>query len=50
MKNAILRGVEAVRAGVVRGTIDAIEGSVQEVAMVEEPALAAAAPAIEGRG
>jgi glycerol-3-phosphate acyltransferase PlsX len=50
MKNAILRGVEAVRAGVVRGTTDAIEASVQEVAMVEEPALAAATPAIEERG
>jgi glycerol-3-phosphate acyltransferase PlsX len=50
MKNAILRGAEAVRAGVVREMTDAIEASAQAVGTVEEPAMAGATPAIEETG
>jgi glycerol-3-phosphate acyltransferase PlsX len=50
MENAILRGAEAVRAGVVREMTDAIEASAQEVAAVEEPVLAGVTPAIEETG
>jgi glycerol-3-phosphate acyltransferase PlsX len=49
MKNAILRGAEAVRAGVVREMANAIEASAQEVAPME-PELAGATPAIEETG
>jgi hypothetical protein len=48
MKNAILRGAEAVRSGVVRETTDAIGASIQGVATVaSQPALAGLAPVLE---
>jgi glycerol-3-phosphate acyltransferase PlsX len=48
MKNAILRGAEAVRGGVVRATTGAIGASMQEVATeASQPVLAGVAPVME---